>query len=798
MIKNSTDRVSAPSLTFWLYAIFFASGISGLMYEVVWVRMLTRILGSTSYATSTVLAVFMAGLGLGSFLCGRFIDRVRRPLIWYAALEIGIGLTALISLLLPDRLVPLYRWIYETAGDSRPMLTAGQVLVATVMLLVPTSLMGATLPVLCAYGARRSVNFARCAGTLYAANTLGAVVGVLASGFILLGAVGETNTIIAGALVNAAIAGVAFRMARGDSISAATPESKPVTHEAARPATRVLSPWRRRLVVFAFFGSGFVALANEVLWGRMLVLCQGTSIYAFSSMLAVVLLGIGAGSWVAGRYVDRWSVSLMPLARVQLGIGLAGLASLYLFGGIAHVPQPSLQSGTHLHWLIITPLVLLGPMALLWGATFPVAVRCYAGSAERAGRDVSVLYVFNTLGSILGASAAGFWLIGRFGVSYSATGLAVAAALLGVILMVAQPKPRGVLAMDQVLILICATAWLGVGDPYFRIINNRAQQWFQGKAAHIYKHIEESGGTTTAFGLGDALSVTNRQLNLYRGLWVNGESMTVLCTEAKLMAYLPLALVENPRDVLVICFGMGTTVRSASYDAKLDITAVELLPGVVECVKYFHPDAQKMMARPNVHVEIDDGRNYLLMHDKKYDVITIDPAPPLYSAGTVNLYTREFFELVRARLKPGGMFCLWIPPANEGESEMVVRTFLDVFPHADFWTGPRFKGLFCLGSETPITDVEQKIYRAYENLNMRSDLIEWELTCGRPEQLLEAFVAHGDEVRKLYADVPAVTDDRPYTEFPLWRAIGNPHPAELTGDRLRQRLQQVRSQKATD
>ncbi len=193
----------------WLYPLFFLSGISGLMYEVVWVRMLTRVLGSTVYATSTVLAAFMAGLGLGSFLIGRFIDRVRRPLLWYALLELGIGLTALTTLTLTDLMLPVYQGLYHLAGDSRAWLTAGQVLLALLVLLLPTALMGATLPTLCAYGARSQQDFGRAVGILYGLNTLGAVAGVLASGFVLIGEMGETLTVFVGVVVNLVVAGAA-------------------------------------------------------------------------------------------------------------------------------------------------------------------------------------------------------------------------------------------------------------------------------------------------------------------------------------------------------------------------------------------------------------------------------------------------------------------------------------------------------------------------------------------------------------------------------------------------------------
>lgn len=794
MASHSSDQSPRTSLTWLLYGIFFASGISGLMYEVVWVRMLTRILGSTSYATSTVLAVFMAGLGLGSLIAGRFVDRARSPLAWYAILELGIGATALVSLALPDQLVPLYRLMYDSAAGSRATLTIGQVMIAVIVLLPPTALMGATLPTLCAYGARHVRDFSRCAGTLYAVNTLGAVIGVLASGFFFLGSIGETNTIFAGAVLNLLAALVAYQMSKSTGPASVAETSDSAQSEVETTGAQ-FSPFVRWIVLATFFASGFIALANEVLWGRMLILCQGTSIYAFSSMLAVVLAGIGIGSWVMGAYVNSLQRPLVQLARVQLGIAVAAFAALYLFGIFGSLPRPSLRYGTNLIWLVIAPMILMGPMALLWGATFPLCVRCFSQATGRAGRDVSILYVGNTLGSILGAVVAGFWLIGRWGVSTSATGLAIASACIGVVIFLSQAGRMRLRLVDLVLVGISAIAWLGVGDPYYQVIEDRIQPVFQ-SPPNVYAHYEEATGTTTAFGLGFAPSTTgNPQLNTYRQLWVNGQGMTVMCTEAKMMAHLPIALVEDPSDVLIICFGMGTTLRSASLYDDIETTAVELLPGVVKCFSHYHANAQEILNLPHINVEVDDGRNYLLMHDKKFDVVTIDPAPPFFSAGTVNLYTREFFELVKSRLKPGGLLCLWIPPENKVEVRMVLRTFLDVFPHTDVWGGAFYKGLYLMGSEHKIENAEEKIRAAYQNARMRADVTEWDTSCESPEKVLELHVTDGETLSRLYEGVATVTDDHPYTEFPLLRVLDEHNPPELNADTLRSDLAELDAEK---
>jgi spermidine synthase len=737
----------------WLYFLFFLSGISGLMYEVVWVRMLTRILGSTVYATSTVLAAYMAGLVLGSFLMGRVIDRARRPVVWYALLELGIGLSALVSLSLPDRLVPIYRAIYDSAGDSRQWLQFGQIVVALLVLLVPTALMGATLPALSVHGARTHKDFGRYVGTLYGLNTLGALVGVLDSGFFLIGEVGETRTLVLGVGLNLAVALAAFLLG---SRAGELPKEAVGTDTVSTSS----QPWpltsARAMLIASFAVSGFVALANEVIWSRMLILYQGTSIYAFSSTLAVVLGGMGLGSFVGSRVVHRLADPLRRLAGLQLAVGLLQILALHLYE----------RQEAGLFW---APFVLLGPLGLLWGLAFPLGAICYTRSTMAAGRSVSELYAWNTFGCIAGALAAGFLLIPNLGVSRSVAVLAVVSSLMGVGLLWRHPagfrQRMGVLEWG--LVAGCVVLVALSGDAYYRLLERQLADVYP-EGIHVYAHIEESAATTTAFGKegGDP-----REKRLY----VNGWGMTELVDVTKMMAHLPLALADDPHDVLVICFGMGTTVRSASRHEGLQIHIVELVPAVLQCVGYFHADGPDILRQPNVHPHADDGRNYLLMHRQLYDVITIDPPPPLYSAGAVNLYTKEFFQLCKEHLRPGGVLCMWIPPDRVSEVKMIVRTYLEVFDNVHAWTGTApYPGQFLLGSLAPIQGIGEKIRKLYEKPAVRADLREWSNDLDEPGKMLRLYVGDGAKLRPAFAGVPVITDDTPYTEFFLWRALGPP------------------------
>ncbi len=773
----------------WLFWLFFLSGISGLMYQVVWVRMLTRILGHTVYATSTVLAAFMAGLALGSFLAGRWIDRSRRPLVWYALLEIGIGLSALSLLPFFDALLPIYQSVYNLAGESRVWLTAAQVALSLAALLVPTALMGATLPTLCAFGSRCREAFGRCFAALYALNTLGAVGGVVLSGFVLIGELGEINTVLVGVAINVAVGVAAWLLSpKADAAQAAgvrSPESGDGSQD-SRPQTPDfrLRTGLRKVVLFTVAAGGFAAIANEVVWGRLLVLYLGTSIYAFSIMLAVVLAGMAFGSLLIADRLDRWADPLRQLTRLQFFLAVAGGLALHFF------PLFADQLGG------LVSVLLLGLMGGLWGVMLPLAVRCYSATSATAGRSVGVLYAWNTLGCILGALAAGFVLIPTIGAGWSGAVLGAVSLICGLALLAAHPdKPlagRWRRSRSEWALITAGGVLLAtVGDPYYRLVRKCMLLMFPDDLV-VYYHQERAAGTTTAFG-------PSTDEPVKKHLWINGTGMTVLHTVTKVMAHLPVMLSEEPRDVLVICFGMGTTVRSASRYEHLEVTVVELVPEVIDCFGFYHRDGPEVLRRRNVRAVVDDGRNYLLMHSKQFDVITIDPAPPIHAAGTVNLYSREFFELCKARTRPGGVTCLWVPPAGKSEVKMILRTFLDVFPHVSVWTGPEphhgFMGFFLLGTHRPLANVAQKVRKGLEPSHVRADLAEWAgHNCETPEQILALYIGDEKDLQAYLADSPVITDDRPYTEFPLWRALlkSEEYDGLFHGANLREDLKRFR------
>ncbi len=767
-----------------LLLAFFLSGVSGLVYQIVWVRMLTRYLGSTTAATATVLCVFMGGLAVGAFIGGKIADRVRARLLGYAVLEIGIALSALLSsFAIMAVLGGYYVALYDTFGRSYLYLTTVRVLFSMMCLLLPTVLMGATLPILVAFVSHHRSHFQHGLGRLYSVNTFGAVLGVLITGFFLVGNIGESSSLLVAALLNLIAACVAYmlqaRSSTGTDISQ-TPSH--VGGEALVPVAypRVIRFWSRTTI----FVSGFTALSYEIIWTRLLLLPLKTSIYAFSFMLALFLVGIAFGSWLSTRFSISRERPVSTFAAIEVLIGFLTALGMLVFSFFG---QMSKGFTREFYFGIVTCVLMVLPVAVAFGWQFPVAVRCCISDSTAPGKETGAAYFANTLGAILGSVAAAFILIPVLGTAMAMVILGLLNILLGFILFIVSPDAeRGRLPWVAGFLSCCfAFMAFGVGNPYETIMRERVFQYL-GPNAQMYAFYEGVTGTTVPAG--------SLEHPLARHLFVNGIGMTLLVSETKLMAHLPLALVEDPERVLVVCFGMGTTVRSASRFSteEIHIDAVDIAPRVYDCFQYFHSDAEEIMSLPNVDLHTEDGRNFLLVHSNLYDVITIDPSPPIHSAGTVNLYTREFLELCKLRIQEEGVVCLWLPPGPASELLMVMRTFVNVFPGASLWGGLTHPGFYLIGGHRSFGQTHKSIEALAKQLSEIQDLSEWDHRLKNENLLRQLYLMGPTAFSNLTQNSPEVTDDHPYTEFPMWRGVLTRKVPHLESSGVRQFLARSR------
>jgi spermidine synthase len=418
---------------------------------------------------------------------------------------------------------------------------------------------------------------------------------------------------------------------------------------------------------------------------------------------------------------------------------------------------------------VIAAGVLIFPVTVCLGLLFPIVSRCFAKSEENVGQSIGQIYSANTIGCILGSLVCGFVFIPLLGSTGTVLVFAGINLLLGIVLFLTDlQRLRRTMGLAVVVGGITCTimAAIFIKDPFYQIIKQRVHNTF-GDHGVIYLHKENVAATITAFG-----SETNP---LSRHLWLNGVGMTTLLTEAKMMAHLPILISEDPKDVLIICFGMGTTLRSAVVHENLAIDVVELVPDTYDAFKFYHRDGPEILQNPRVHHYVDDGRNFLLMRDKLYNVITIDPAPPINSAGTVNLYSQEFISLCKKHLTLNGTLCLWVPPEKYTEVRMIMRTFQSVFPHASLWRGPGFPGFYLIGTQETLSLPLDRFRKAFKNEKFLHDINEWNNSVASGDDMANLLLLNETEVAECLKDVPIITDNYPYTEFPLWRSLLDPH-----------------------
>ncbi|MBI3299017.1 MAG: fused MFS/spermidine synthase [Elusimicrobia bacterium] len=722
----------SPAAPSWLVPLFFLSGVSGLVYQVVWMRMLIRVFGITVDATSAVVAVFMGGLALGSWLAGRRQRTLEPSLRLYAAIELGVAVSAALATAAMSRLPALYAALAGPPGADGVLLRLG---LTAVVLVVPTALMGATLPILVRVSTRDDAEVGRRLGTLYGWNTLGAVAGVLGTGFSAIAALGESGSTALAVFLNLAIAAFVWtRPGLPKELEAPKTDPFPLSNDS-----------QTSLLLLAALG-GFAALGYEVVWTRMLIPLLGSSVYAFSLMLAAYLAGIALGSLAIGGVLDRLRSPLAAFGWGQAALALAGALSLRCYGWLGlRMSHPKylyspLQSPSDLLFFAAVGVAVVFPMTFILGALFPLLHRALTKDAADSGRAVGRLYAWNTVGGVLGALAAGHWLMPRMGTQAAFAALTMtsfAAALWA--LAGSGTLRRAAPALGAVGLALI------LGLPLSRplsldIITERLAQ--RGLSGEILFHRDEAAATLTGVRTGDG----SQDLLLINGILTSGEGRA-----GAAMVHLPLMFHGAVKKALVICFGVGTTFRSA-VDHVREVDAVELVSGVVDSFRAFSDDADAYLNRPGVRVFIDDGRNHLLRSRDEYDVMVIDASPPIFSAGTVNLYSLEFLALANDRLTERGILALWVPtPCFERDFWMITRNFGETFPSMAAWARKDLNGILLMGSRGPL------------DTTFKTPPEPW-LT---REYYAEGWLVSGSQLRAASRSLPLITDDRPRTEFPL-------------------------------
>ncbi|HEY2943985.1 MAG TPA: fused MFS/spermidine synthase [Vicinamibacteria bacterium] len=741
-----------------LAAACLLSGAAALVYQVLWTRQLALLMGHTVAALSTVLATFMAGLALGSALAAHSVERVPagfRPRA-YALLELGIaGFALVFPWLLRAGLAPLAA-LYGSRAASPLVLESARLGLSAALLLVPTTLMGATLPMLAALTGAPAERAGRVAGTLYAANTVGAVAGSLASVFFLLPRLGIGRSTLLAAALNVAAAAIVG-------------SSQGARRRAPSTAVRPSAPGHERLVLAVLALSGLGALADEVAWTRALVLLIGPTAYAFAFILATVIAGIALGSAAATAALPRWRHPATVLALVQAGAAAASLVVVAAIGRLpATVGELVQANADRMDRLMALEFggvfLLLAPPCLLFGAAFPLAVQLLARDAAGVGPATARAYAWNTVGAVLGAVLAGFVVLPRFGIRATLLAAAAAHALAGAAALAGHaPRRRAAAAVILTAFALAAVAvprWdrelLSGGVYKYAVYSPPGRLEEELRAGELVYYREGAEVTVSVKRVGGTLSLAVDGK-------VDATSGSDMLTQ-RLLAHLPLLLHPAPREACVIGLGSGVTAGSALAHPLRRLEVVEISPEVVEAARLFGRFNRGVLEDPRLALRVADGRNHLLLTHGRYDVIISEPSNP-WMAGVSSLFTRDFFFLARSRLAPGGLFCQWahIYNMHPGDLRTVLAGFTDAFPAAAlFLVNEGDVLLVGAGAALPAVDVGALAGRMAEPA-VRDDLGEVEVRT--PAGLATLYALGGPALARLVAGAPRHTDDRPRLEF---------------------------------
>jgi predicted membrane-bound spermidine synthase/cytochrome c-type biogenesis protein CcmH/NrfG len=769
MIVSSKRSTQDWLLLVGLFCFFF-SGAAGLVYQVVWTRMLTQIFGNTTYAIATVLSAFMAGLAIGSYLFGKIADRGKNDFLLYGLLEAGVGIYGFAVPWLFALAQKAYGPIFGL-NESYPFLfNLVLFFLSFVLLVFPTLLMGATLPVLSRFYVRSFSQFGRRVGDLYATNTTGAVIGCAAAGFFLIPTLGMRTTVYVAASLNLIIAVailIVDRLRDKKPLEFATPSAGEIPET---PVTDNSPPWLGWVVLVAFGLSGFASLVYENAWTRALTLVIGSSIYSFTTMLVTFLIGLALGGFIYARFLGQREPRLSSFGLIEMWVGLAALATIPLFERLPLIFVRLLHgfgdTFTVFLWLqiFLSALVMFVPTVLL-GMTFPLVARLFTQSLYRVGSGVGSSYAANTVGAVLGAFAGGFILIPTIGVQNAIIFAVVMNLLIGCVLVASDPKlaplPRAMLGAAVLLLAILVPFKVQRWDQHIltsgvTIYNDRYESLPSDSL-----RIEEMKRDDILFyreGLTTTVSVHQISGSDYIYFKSNGkidgsygDALSQLMT-----SYIPMLLHPKAEQALTIGLGSGHSAKAlATFDTVKEIEVIEIEPAMIEASKYFDrawvemeklpegvsfpntpggriwydphekrlfykgimedEERSKLMSRSEdkeyrgavdrlyrnarhsrhssvledkrVRVIPTDGRNYILATPKYYDVITAEPSNP-WIAGIANLYTREFYQVIKSKIKDDGIFAQWFHnySMSPDDFRMVFRTFVEAFPHVSLWS----------------------------------------------------------------------------------------------------------------
>jgi predicted membrane-bound spermidine synthase len=755
-VQQPASRVSEETVgLLWRALLLVISGTAALLYQVLWIKQLTLIVGVDVYAVTTGVSAFFAGLALGGLLLGRWVDRVTRPLRLYAALEIGVAMVGVLMTVALAHTASLFANLEKQSSILAWSLVF-------LMVGVGPFLMGGTLPAMVRSLRLTAERISTGGGWMYAANTTGAIIGALASSFFFIPTLGIQGTALTAAGVGLLAAAGSFWL---DRFAPDQPPDQTCVEQWDRPASLA----RSAAAAILFYAiAGGLALGYEVVWSQAVVPFMSTRSFAFSVVLATYLAGLALGSALFARLADRvrdpWGMFGLLIAAA----GLVALLEISLLGPWLPALQSIAEKGVFSltdsrlagmcsRFAIAASYFVFVPTVLL-GAAFPAALRLIA-TAGHIGRDIGKVVALNTFGGIVGTVITGFILVPHFGLVKTLAILAVTAAILG--LLAAMRGTSGFrFARCSTIVIAMVAVIVAVLTPGSRLADLLAST----RGGTMISYEEGKGGTVAVL----EQSAGHKQ---FRRLYIQGVSNTGDTLPSlrymRLQALLPLIIHNGkPKSALVIGLGTGITSGALLRFPSLEKRVVaELLPEVLKATKNFQGN-YGAATDPRLDIRLRDGRRELLSDKQNYDLITLEPPPPS-AAGVANLYSTDFYQLTRARLQPGGIVAQWLPlpTQNDEDTRSLVRSFLDAFPQASLWTTELHEMLLIGSLEDIVLDVP-RIVKRFNQPEVTSALRE--VGVASPQALLAAWVTDRAGLEAYAGDALPVTDDQPRIEYADW------------------------------
>ena len=688
----------------------------------------------------------MAGIGIGSIYFGRKVDRISNRLKLFSGLEFGIGIASLIILIISQYLPVMYKYIYQGVNAEKiSMLLV--IVISAIVISIPTFLMGGTLPVLSKIFIKRKEEIGRGIGALYALNTAGSVIGALLTGFFFIAYFGQTITQIIAITINLILGLVALLLSSG----------KVIAYEEKKNTITGIYPRNILKIALLVAGlTGFCGLSYEILWVRSLHIFLANSTYSFTSVLIIFLSGISLGSLFFIKYLNSKRRLLLLLSICQTIIGIyVILTVLYLnelpsllFAIRSILEKPVFRIA--LPGLFLSFMIMFLPTFFM-GISFPLVCKIYTQSMHKLGQSVGKVFFVNTVGSIIGSLIAGFVLIPLLGVSKGIIFIAFINLFLGILLLITEPhlktKTRFITVNCCIVIITLFIAQLGIKN---QMILPPSIFRTPTRSDKVLYYKETSAGTVI---------VTEDRFTGIRACYINNSAVCGTTYDAlkvvKMLGHLPFIINPTAQNALIVGFGVGITASAvAEHDVK-SLDCIEISPGVKDAEKFFNKFNKNIINNPKINFIGGDGRNFILLTDKKYDIISCDPTHP--TLGSNNLYTKEYFELCKKILNKNGVICQYLPlhKLSPSEFKILVKTFYSVFPHTTIWLAH---------SHGILLASDKKIHIDFRSLSNSLQSIQDDIL-DDPYLLATSLILDEEAVKKFTAGAKINTDDHPYLEF---------------------------------